>query len=372
MQRTFPSLNLDEGDPYAYQEARIASPPPQSDVGRPATRSSTHTDAYRSVVYAATPPPGAHQSSIQQVESSYLPYTASETPQPLASEPDARGVYSYNTAAHELDIGETWDEKERMGAYEDEDPHQQHGVYRYADEKTYHRSKSHPNFHAASEDDSMEGDDFMDDERYERSLDGESGVGLRSPYTDDDRLLRFDGEDDYDFEARRLERSATSRKARRIPLTSGNLVIDYAVPQQLSKWLPLQDRDEFTLARYQAVTCGPEEFQSSNFNLRPTDYGRQTEIMVVVTMFSEDEKLFCRTMHGVMSTYPFPRWRRSHHADTQSREHCAVVQPREKQHMGAGQLEEGRRLHRRRRSQVHQPSRPQLVGSASVRVLDIH
>ena len=54
--------------------------------------------------------------------------------------------------------------------------------------------------------------------------------------------------------------------------------------------------------RYSAATCDPNDFKDSGFTLRQVHYDppRRTELFIVMTMYNEDEELFCRTMHGVM------------------------------------------------------------------------
>jgi chitin synthase len=54
--------------------------------------------------------------------------------------------------------------------------------------------------------------------------------------------------------------------------------------------------------RYSAATCDPNDFKSAGFTLRQRDYSpaRRTELFIVMTMYNEDEQLFCRSMHGVM------------------------------------------------------------------------
>ncbi|KAK4051051.1 Chitin synthase, class 3 [Microbotryomycetes sp. JL201] len=94
-----------------------------------------------------------------------------------------------------------------------------------------------------------------------------------------------------------LRRNLTNR---RVKLTQGNLVLDCAIPTRLAGFLPRKGDDEFMLTRYTAVTCGPEDFDKHNYTLRPTIYNRQTELLVVITLYNEDEKLFCRTLHGIM------------------------------------------------------------------------
>ncbi|SCZ88136.1 BZ3500_MvSof-1268-A1-R1_Chr10-2g02854 [Microbotryum saponariae] len=94
-----------------------------------------------------------------------------------------------------------------------------------------------------------------------------------------------------------LRRNLTNR---RVKLTQGNLVLDCAIPTRLSDFLPRKGEDEFMLTRYTAVTCAPEDFNKNSYTLRPTLYSRQTELLIVVTLYNENEVLFCRTMHGIM------------------------------------------------------------------------
>ncbi|KAF8227929.1 chitin synthase, partial [Tricholoma matsutake] len=64
----------------------------------------------------------------------------------------------------------------------------------------------------------------------------------------------------------------------------------------------LRTEREFTHMRYSAATCDPNDFKDSGFTLRQVHYDppRRTELFIVMTMYNEDEELFCRTMHGVM------------------------------------------------------------------------
>ena len=68
----------------------------------------------------------------------------------------------------------------------------------------------------------------------------------------------------------------------------------------------LRNEHEFTHMRYSAATCDPHDFQSSGFTLRQCHYDclRRTELFIVMTMYNEDEELFCRTMHGVIKNIP--------------------------------------------------------------------
>ncbi|KAI0675208.1 chitin synthase-domain-containing protein [Trametes maxima] len=85
---------------------------------------------------------------------------------------------------------------------------------------------------------------------------------------------------------------------KRVQLTNGNLVLDLSVPPKLV--LPRRGEPETTKTRYTAVTCDPDEFERRGFFLRQNELRRTTELFIVITMYNEDEILFCRTMYGVM------------------------------------------------------------------------
>ncbi|PCH40454.1 glycosyltransferase family 2 protein [Wolfiporia cocos MD-104 SS10] len=89
---------------------------------------------------------------------------------------------------------------------------------------------------------------------------------------------------------------------KKVELFQGNLVLDSAVPTKLLDMCALKNEREFTHMRYSAATCDPNDFKDSGFTLRQTHYDppRRTELFIVMTMYNEDEELFCRTMHGVM------------------------------------------------------------------------
>ncbi|KAI6134500.1 glycosyltransferase family 2 protein [Pisolithus croceorrhizus] len=87
-------------------------------------------------------------------------------------------------------------------------------------------------------------------------------------------------------------------KKKRVQLTNGNLVVDLSVPPKLV--LPYRGEPEMVQTRYSAVTCDPDDFEKEKFFLRQNESGRTTELFIVITMYNEDEVLFCRTMYGVM------------------------------------------------------------------------
>ncbi|KAF8802201.1 glycosyltransferase family 2 protein [Phlegmacium glaucopus] len=123
-------------------------------------------------------------------------------------------------------------------------------------------------------------------------------------------------EDDRDDMNATQEESSTNIRYGRIPqrvprryktmkkfeLFHGNFVLDNPVPKKLLDMCPNRNDREFTHMRYSAATCDPNDFKDSGFTLRQVHYDppRRTELFIVMTMYNEDEELFCRTMHGVI------------------------------------------------------------------------
>ncbi|KAH8082444.1 glycosyltransferase family 2 protein [Cristinia sonorae] len=89
---------------------------------------------------------------------------------------------------------------------------------------------------------------------------------------------------------------------KKVELFHGNFVLDSAVPSKLLNMCAQRNEREFTHMRYSAATCDPNNFKDEGFTLRQIHYDppRRTELFIVMTMYNEDEELFCRTMHGVM------------------------------------------------------------------------
>ncbi|KAH8106018.1 glycosyltransferase family 2 protein [Cristinia sonorae] len=110
---------------------------------------------------------------------------------------------------------------------------------------------------------------------------------------------------------------------RRVPLTQGNFITEYAVPTPIytaieEKWKN-KNTTEFSHMRYTAATCDPDDFSEANgYSLRTKMYNRQTELLIAVTSYNEDKTLYARTLHGVMlnirdicKTKQSKYWRRS-------------------------------------------------------------
>ncbi|KAH9919163.1 glycosyltransferase family 2 protein [Epithele typhae] len=89
---------------------------------------------------------------------------------------------------------------------------------------------------------------------------------------------------------------------KKVELFHGNFVLDSAVPTKLLNMCAERDEREFTHMRYSAATSDPNDFKDEGFTLRQVHYDppRRTELFIVMTMYNEDEELFCRTMHGVL------------------------------------------------------------------------
>ena len=100
---------------------------------------------------------------------------------------------------------------------------------------------------------------------------------------------------------RRGAREALMQK-KEVKLINGELVLECKIPTILYSFLPRRDDVEFTHMRYTAVTCDPDDFVDRGFQLRQNmgHYSRETELLICVTMYNENEIDFTRTMHGVM------------------------------------------------------------------------
>jgi hypothetical protein len=50
-----------------------------------------------------------------------------------------------------------------------------------------------------------------------------------------------------------------------------------------------------------AATCDPADFTiAKGYSLRPVKYGRQTELLIAITVYNEDQVMLARTLHGVL------------------------------------------------------------------------
>lgn len=100
---------------------------------------------------------------------------------------------------------------------------------------------------------------------------------------------------------RRGAREAQLEK-KEVRLINGELILECKIPTILYSFLPRRDDVEFTHMRYTAVTCDPNDFVDRGYKLRQNiGYtSRDTELLICITMYNENEIDFTRTMHGVM------------------------------------------------------------------------
>ncbi|KAI5957211.1 CHS2 [Candida jiufengensis] len=112
-----------------------------------------------------------------------------------------------------------------------------------------------------------------------------------------------------------LQEELRSKKPIRASGINGHLVLDCPVAGELLSKFPdykVDEKDgglsrEFAFMRYTAVTCGPSNFYRDAYILRPVHYPipRQTELMIVVTMYNEDDILLGRTLKGVFKNIKY-------------------------------------------------------------------
>ena len=93
------------------------------------------------------------------------------------------------------------------------------------------------------------------------------------------------------------EKLMKRRSVRQVELQQGNLVLDMQAPSHI---IPKgrESQEEMSKLRYTAASCDPDDFMRSKYTLRPYLLGRKTELFIVMTMYNEDEILFCRTMNA--------------------------------------------------------------------------
>ncbi|CAG8539426.1 5863_t:CDS:2 [Dentiscutata erythropus] len=94
-------------------------------------------------------------------------------------------------------------------------------------------------------------------------------------------------------------------KAKPVRLTNGNLVFECPVPNSLLKKVKYTKSEEFTDIRYTAITCDPDEFEIKKYLIRQKKYKRDTEIMIVITMYNENDTLFIKTMSSVIKNVAY-------------------------------------------------------------------
>jgi chitin synthase len=107
-----------------------------------------------------------------------------------------------------------------------------------------------------------------------------------------------------------VENEGAAKGDKPVQANFGHLVYDCPVPPKLLNSIQHvrgPGRDEFTHMRYTAATCDPADFVGERFKLRQQLFGkpRRTELLIVVTMYNEDDLLFGRTMAGVFKNIEY-------------------------------------------------------------------
>ncbi|KAF2725917.1 glycosyltransferase family 2 protein [Polychaeton citri CBS 116435] len=146
------------------------------------------------------------------------------------------------------------------------------------------------------------GDSYMD----RPSLKPTDSFISESTLTDD----QFDEKDEGDLYAPAPAHGKQQRRGAReaqmtrkeVKLINGELILECKIPTILYSFLPRRDDVEFTHMRYTAVTCDPNDFVDRGYKLRQNIgfTSRETELLICVTMYNENEIDFTRTMHAVM------------------------------------------------------------------------
>lgn len=118
-----------------------------------------------------------------------------------------------------------------------------------------------------------------------------------------------------EFEGPPPQQEVRSKKRGKIAGLNGHLVLDCPVADELLSKFPDYRAGEksgglsreFGFMRYTAVTCGPSNFYREAYLLRPVHYPipRKTELMIVITMYNEDDILLARTLKGVFKNIKY-------------------------------------------------------------------
>ncbi|KAJ3068560.1 Chitin synthase, class 2, partial [Quaeritorhiza haematococci] len=96
-----------------------------------------------------------------------------------------------------------------------------------------------------------------------------------------------------------------SRTVKEVSLTStGKFILDVPVSKHALQGAKYTQGPEFTHMRYTAVTCPANDF-ANNYSLRQIEYKRRTRVALVVTMYNEDDELFCKSMSAVFKNIAY-------------------------------------------------------------------
>lgn len=137
----------------------------------------------------------------------------------------------------------------------------------------------------------------------------------------------------------------TKTVMRHIPLTKqGNLVIDVPVAERIRSLGKYSHDEEFTHVRYSAATASADDFSKSGFILRQQEYGRQTEMFIVVTMVYSSNSV----QRGRLPVLQIN--------DRNHEKYRLSLYTNEFKNLGSGRMEKSRRVHCQRWQGKNQPT----------------
>lgn len=119
---------------------------------------------------------------------------------------------------------------------------------------------------------------------------------------------------DYDFKNSAFDKQVLNLVPRRnnfikhtvFKSQTGHLVLDTPISQVLRQQLPEENQsEEFNYVKYSAVTADPDDFLTDGYTLRPNELQRETELVVCVTMYNEDEVALTRTLHAIFKNIKY-------------------------------------------------------------------
>ena len=147
-------------------------------------------------------------------------------------------------------------------------------------------------------------DDYEDEKASRPPLNSQPSFASGSTFASEwSEKIDYDDEFDAMDDAREKRGARQAQMAKKeVRLINGELILECKIPTILYSFLPRRDDIEFTHMRYTAVTCDPDDFVSRGYKLRQNigRSERETELLICVTMYNENELDFTRTMHGIM------------------------------------------------------------------------
>ncbi|KAJ3284170.1 Chitin synthase, class 2, partial [Blyttiomyces sp. JEL0837] len=106
---------------------------------------------------------------------------------------------------------------------------------------------------------------------------------------------------------KRRKTSGMSIKA--VPIVNGNFVVEVPISKHCLDGGRFdgsgENGQEFTHLKYTAITCDPDQFAERGYSLRASDFSRKIKIAVVITMYNEDDILFCKTYRAVVKNISY-------------------------------------------------------------------